>query len=103
MKRSCLSPQSGTVVHLLGLLIATLLRLLGATWRLETRGLEPLSKLLADDRRVLLVFWHGGYLPLFPLLRGHKAAILTSDSLRGRIIMDDLSSVRLSGHDPARQ
>jgi lysophospholipid acyltransferase (LPLAT)-like uncharacterized protein len=48
--------------------------------------LERLDSLQGGDRRTLVLFWHGKYLPLFPLLRGRRACILTNSSFRGRII-----------------
>lgn len=86
MNRTVSAPQPGARARLLGTLIAALLRLLSVTWRTETHGLDRLDGLLADGGRVLLVFWHGGYVPLFALLRGREATILSSDSFRGRVI-----------------
>jgi hypothetical protein len=69
-------------------LFALLLRLLGATWRREAERLEALDGMLARGEKVLAVFWHGGYLPLFYLLAGRPARILTSRSFRGEVIAE---------------
>jgi lysophospholipid acyltransferase (LPLAT)-like uncharacterized protein len=59
-----------------------------ASWRVEASGLEVLDRLLAAGTKVLVVFWHGKYIPLFALLRGRRACILASRSFRGEVICD---------------
>jgi lysophospholipid acyltransferase (LPLAT)-like uncharacterized protein len=56
------------------------------TWRSEIVGLEQVDALLAQGRKVLVAFWHDGYLPLFPLLKGRGGAVVASSSRRGRIL-----------------
>jgi hypothetical protein len=70
----------------LGWLGSAILRLQCASWRVETRGLQRLDDLLAAGQRVIVVFWHGKYLPLFALLRGRNGCVFSSDSFRGRVI-----------------
>lgn len=94
-----MSEPSGTDalgVRLLSLAGAWLLAALHRTWRADTEGLEQVEALLAAGRRVMVVFWHGGYLPLFPLLRGRGACIFASRSRRGRVLC---GICRRFGHD----
>jgi hypothetical protein len=69
----------------LGVMAAGLMALWSATWRRRCRGLEQLDG-LQQGKRALILFWHGNYPPLFALLRGHRACVLTNNSFRGRII-----------------
>ena len=70
----------------LGWLWFLALRLQFATWRVRVTGLEELDDAIAERRPLLVVFWHGQYVPLFALLRGRKAAVLTNRSFRGEVI-----------------
>ena len=81
-------PPPRLAARLAGRFFAFLLRLLGATWRRQTRGLEALDGMLARGERVLAVFWHGGYLPLFLLFAGRSARIQTSRYFRGEVIAE---------------
>lgn len=81
-------PRPRLAARLTGRFFALLLRLLGATWRRETKELEALDGMLARGERVLAVFWHGGYLPLFFLFAGRSARILSSRSFRGEVIAE---------------
>jgi lysophospholipid acyltransferase (LPLAT)-like uncharacterized protein len=81
-------PRPRLAARLAGRLFALLLRLLGATWRREAEGLDTLDGMLARGEKVMAVFWHGGYLPLFYLLAGRPARILTSRSFRGEVIAE---------------
>lgn len=65
---------------------ASLLGLLHRSWEVRTTGLERLDDLLGQGKTVLVIFWHGKYLPLFPLLQGRGACVFASQSLRGEII-----------------
>lgn len=81
-------PRARLAARLAGRFFALLLRLLGTTWRRQTEGLDALDGMLARGERVLAVFWHGGYLPLFFLFAGRSARILTSRSFRGEVIAE---------------
>lgn len=63
-----------------------ILRLWSAALRKETSQLEKLDRYVAEGHQVLAVFWHGKYLPLFPLARGKHAVVITVQSFRGRVI-----------------
>ena len=54
--------------------------------RKNTAQLDRLDRYVAEGRQVLAVFWHGKYLPLFPLAKGKHAVVITVDSFRGRVI-----------------
>ena len=68
-----------------GVMVA-ILRVWSATLRKQTSQLERLDRYMADGRQVLAVFWHGKYLPLFPLAKGKHAVVITINSFRGRVI-----------------
>lgn len=57
-----------------------------ALLRKDTKQLEKLDRYVAEGHQVLAVFWHGKYLPLFPLAKGRNAVVITVDSFRGRVI-----------------
>lgn len=73
-------------VRLLGYVGAVLLGLWCRSWRKRLVGVERLDARIAAEARTLVLFWHGTYLPLFALLRGRQACILTNSSLRGQVI-----------------
>ncbi|MGA7616765.1 MAG: DUF374 domain-containing protein [Thermoanaerobaculia bacterium] len=57
------------------------------TWRRgDDAALRKIDELLARGVRLLAVFWHGSYLPLFVLLRNRRACIVSSESFRGEVI-----------------
>jgi hypothetical protein len=79
-------PQPRLSARLTGRLCAFLLHLAGSTWRQQAEGLDVLDGALARGERVLAIFWHGGYVPLFFLFAGRHARILSSRSYRGEVI-----------------
>jgi len=81
-------PRPRLAARLTGRFFAFLLRLLGATWRRRAEGLDALDGMLARGEKVMAVFWHGGYLPLFYLLAGRPARILSSRSFRGEVLAE---------------
>jgi lysophospholipid acyltransferase (LPLAT)-like uncharacterized protein len=72
--------------RLTGRLCAFLLHLAGSTWQQQAEGLDVLDEMLKRGERVLAIFWHGGYVPLFFLFAGRHARILSSRSFRGEVI-----------------
>lgn len=70
----------------LGWGFSTGLRLLSATWRIETEGLETLQDLAQRRDRHVLVFWHRHYVALFGLFRRQPIIALTNRSHRGQVI-----------------
>jgi len=87
----------------LGWLWASALRLQALTWRKRLVGLERLAALRAAGHRVLVLFWHGKYIPLFALLRVPGACIFTSRSFRGDVISEicrrfGLNAVEIPDH-----
>lgn len=80
--------RSALRARFLGWLWATALRLQALTWRKRIAGIERIGELRAGGRCVVVVFWHGKYVPLFALLRFPGAAVFTSRSFRGDIISD---------------
>jgi len=77
-------------VYTIGLFSSIALRLLSATWKIETKGLSELDKRLAENENLIAVFWHGKYYPLLPVLRNRKVCVFTSISFRGAVIADIL-------------
>ncbi len=65
---------------------ARLLRLVLKTWRVQIEGKQYFDQYYENGRRSLVGFWHGKYVPIFPLLEGNEACIITSLSTRGSII-----------------
>ncbi|MGJ8571181.1 MAG: lysophospholipid acyltransferase family protein [Hoeflea sp.] len=63
-----------------------ILRLWSAVLRKDTSQLGKLDRYVAEGHQVLAVFWHGKYLPLFPLAQGKQAVVITIQSFRGRVI-----------------
>jgi lysophospholipid acyltransferase (LPLAT)-like uncharacterized protein len=79
-------PLRRAAAALLAALGAALLRLLGATWRVDRAGLARLDALAATGKPVVVAFWHEKYLPLFILTEGRRGLVLTSRSFRGEVI-----------------
>ncbi len=73
-------------VRLTGNVLAICLKLWAATWRKDVSELERLDRMLASGDRVLAVFWHGKYFPLFALAAGRKGTVFTAASFRGDVI-----------------
>lgn len=73
---------------LLGTSVAAVLRLRDATWAKDVGEIAKIDGLLAAGEKVLAVFWHGNYVPLFSLLAGRSACVFARDSFRGRVIAE---------------
>jgi len=71
-----------------GRVLSCLLRLQRWSWRIRIDGREHLRRLYAGDKHFLLCFWHGKYVPIFTLLEGCEACVITSLSDRGNIIAE---------------
>ena len=69
-------------------MLSWVLRLQRLTWRVHIEGREHLDRLYADEKRFLLCFWHGKYVPIVPLLEGYKACIISNQSKRGNVIVE---------------
>lgn len=81
--------ECNITVQLEAKILAWLLRLQCSTWRVHTRGREHIERLYADqEKRFLLCFWHGEYVPLSPLLEGYKVCVISSLSNRGAVIAE---------------
>lgn len=83
--RSC--PQRA-LIALLGAAFTAILRLLHWTWRVSSEGVEQLDAALERKEKVLVVFWHGAFPPLFVLLSARQACVLVSQSFRGQVIAE---------------
>ena len=74
------------IARWLAAVFAGLLRLIKASWRIEHIGLDAIQQALDRQERLLVAFWHGKHVSLFPLVEGFDACILTSRSFRGEVI-----------------
>jgi len=57
---------------------ALLIRALGATWRIDQRGLEAWDREAARGGRCIFAFWHARMLPLAYTHRGRDVVVLVS-------------------------
>ena len=69
-----------------GFLFSGLLRLVRKTWRVQIEGQAYLDQYYENGKQCLIGFWHGKYAPIFPLLEGYDALVITSLSTRGSIL-----------------
>jgi len=69
-----------------GFLFAHFLRLVRKSWRVHIEGQAYLDQYYENDKKCLIGFWHGKYVPIFPLLEGYEACVITSLSTRGGIV-----------------
>ena len=89
---------ANSLAPVIGLLCAGLLKLLAASWRFDRTALDSIDRLTATGTPVVVVFWHGSYLPLFALAAGRPVTVFTSLSFRGRVIA---SICRAFGYTPS--
>jgi lysophospholipid acyltransferase (LPLAT)-like uncharacterized protein len=73
-------------VSLTAAALTAILRAWCWSWRKDTRQLDKIRRLTADGSRVLAVFWHGKYFPLFALAEGLHATVFAGNSFRGEVI-----------------
>jgi len=76
------------ITKMKGWVLARILRLLHLTWRIHVEGREYLDEFQGNQSRFLLCFWHGKYIPIFPLLEGYEACVISSLSRRGSVIAE---------------
>ncbi len=77
---------SSVIANGVAAVFAVLLRLAKASWHLEPTDLDVIQQALDRQERLLIAFWHGKHVSLFPLMEGFDACILTSRSFRGEVI-----------------
>jgi lysophospholipid acyltransferase (LPLAT)-like uncharacterized protein len=65
---------------------ALLLRLLGATWRVDRSGLVTFDRAIAQGRRCIFALWHARLLPLVWSHRGRGVVVLVSRHRDGELI-----------------
>lgn len=75
--------HSGLAPRALGWVLAALLRLLAATWRIDATASARLTE---GDTPRLVGFWHGKYFALLALLRGIEGSVLIGAGFRGEVI-----------------
>jgi len=69
-------------------ILSLLLRLQRLTWRIHIEDVEQLDRLYTDNKQFLFCFWHGKYIPIFPILEGYRASVITNRSKRRNIIAE---------------
>jgi len=82
MEKCCLS------IRLEGFLLSLILRLLRLTWKVRFKGREHLDQCYNMRNNFLICFWHGKYVPIFSLLEGLEACVISSQSKRGSVIAE---------------
>jgi lysophospholipid acyltransferase (LPLAT)-like uncharacterized protein len=80
--------KQALAIRIQGSIFYGALILLKKTWKIEIEGRQNLDKLYAEDKHCLLCFWHGKYIPIFPLLEGYDACVITNKSERGNVISE---------------
>ncbi len=65
---------------------ALLIRALGATWRVEWRGLERVADARRLSKQVIYSFWHGRLLVLSYSHRGRRIQVLASEHADGDLM-----------------
>ncbi len=65
-----------------------LLRMLRYTWRVHFINTEDMERLYSGNKQFVVCFWHGKYVPVFPLLEGYHATVISNQSARGHIIAE---------------
>lgn len=75
-------------IKLKGLSFAWFLRSQRLTWQICFQGRDRLDRLYSMGNPFLLCFWHGKYVPIFPLLEGYRACVVRSLSTRGSVIAE---------------
>jgi lysophospholipid acyltransferase (LPLAT)-like uncharacterized protein len=67
-------------------IIYSLLALWSATWRIDKSEMRRLDEARATGKPIIGIVWHGTYVPLFRLIAGQPALVVTSYSFRGSVI-----------------
>jgi lysophospholipid acyltransferase (LPLAT)-like uncharacterized protein len=80
--------RPGFAPRILGLYYACAMRLRLASLHIEAEGMEELDKKIESRAPILVIFWHGKYVPLFALFAGRRACIFSSRSFRGEVISE---------------
>jgi len=75
-------------IKLEGFLLSLILRLLRLTWKVRFKGREHLDQCYNTRNNFLICFWHGKYVPIFSLLEGLEACVISSQSKRGSVIAE---------------
>lgn len=76
----------GITVHVLATIFSAILFVWCALLRRNTEQIAEIDRYIDEGNRLLALFWHGKYIPLFALAKGKDAVVLTNDSFRGRVI-----------------
>lgn len=66
--------------------LSALLGIVSRTWRIEVYGRSELDALNDNGTPVMVMFWHGHYVPLLGFARGLRLTALISGTGRGRLL-----------------
>ncbi|MCR9134594.1 MAG: hypothetical protein NXI27_01265 [Alphaproteobacteria bacterium] len=77
---------SSVAVQVLAAIFSAILFVWCALLRRNTEQIAKIDWYINGGNRLLALFWHGKYIPLFALAKGKDAVVLTNDSFRGRVI-----------------
>ena len=83
---SVASRSKSILVNIVSPLIVFSMRKWSNSWRMDNSQMGRIDNLLANGERLIIVLWHGKYIPLFALAEGRNALVFTSQSFRGDII-----------------
>lgn len=75
-------------LHWRSALLSMALRIAKRSWRVSSINKERFDRLYQQKTPVMICFWHGKYIPIFPLMEGTNALVLTSQSTRGQVLME---------------
>ena len=75
-----------TATNYIGSTIAYCYQKWSKSWCKDEEEIVHLDRLIESGENVILVFWHGKFIPMFALLEDHDATVFTSDCFRGEII-----------------
>lgn len=84
MNDSVASPRRSRFARRLGRVLAALLRVLAATWRIDSAASARLT--VEGGAPTLVGFWHGKYFALLSLLQGTEGLVLIGAGFRGKVI-----------------
>lgn len=96
--RTFIPALNDKLAKIVGRVIAVFYHMWSRSWQRDTEESKRINQLLDAGDGVILVFWHGKFIPLFALLENLDMTVFTSNSFRGRII----SQICLMfGHNPS--
>jgi len=81
-----MSPKSSRTVLIMASILTWLLRLLRSTWSVHYFNKDLMESIYTSNKKFLVCFLHGKYIPVFPLFEGYRVTVISNHSMRGEII-----------------